>query len=119
MKRVVAALLLAMALGGRPAAASGSYIGGPPRTPQRTDVARYELGKSLYLGKTELPAAALVPAESQSPCLTLWQNKIPRSAQKPVDLPSLAGRLSEENFKALAYFIEVRFNVKCDTALRP
>lgn len=120
MIRAVGVFLLAAALlFSLPVVASGSYTGGPPRTPVHTDPARYELGRAVFLGKATLPAPSSPLPDLHERCLKEWQAKIPRSARKDIDLPALAGRLTDPQFKALAYFIEVRFNVRCEALPKP
>lgn len=119
MIQAVGVSLLACALFSLSAPASGSYTGGPPRAPVHTDPAKYELGRAVFAGKLNLPSVGISNAVPHEDCLKQWQGRIPRSARKNVDLPALAGRLSDPQFKALAYFIEVRFNVRCDSLPRP
>jgi hypothetical protein len=91
--------------------ASGGYSGvfTPPAV---VDRAKFELGKQIYSGSATL-ASETDPETlaAQQPILARWQENLPKSQKKKVDLPALAGRLSPAQLQALSHFLEVRFRV--------
>ena len=109
-------LVLALAggvWGAESAFGSGSYGGRPPKPPtSAVDSGQYNLGKDIYSGKANLGQASATTATSQSARLKDLQAKLPKSAQKTVNLPELAGKLDAAQLSALEYYLEVRYQVK-------
>lgn len=108
--RLLAALSLVSGLCVAPALASGSYTAKPPRLGQ-LDHARYHLGKQVFTGKLDLPAAATGDAASQLPALQELEDKLPEKVRAKSQLTSLAGRLTREQLDALEYYLTVRFRL--------
>ncbi len=100
-------------LSGDDLSASGSYIGGGPRPPRQIKPELYHLGKSVYAGKME---AKDMPSlrDEQNELLRQYQEKLPRTVQKKIDLASYAGKLDEEQMTALMYFLEIRYKIKIE-----
>jgi hypothetical protein len=95
--------------------ASGSYSARPPRPPvtgTKLDSGKYSLGKKIYTGKAELRASPGAEAAQQEARLRALQNRLPKSAGKKVNLPSLAGKLSARELEALEYYVDKRYPAK-------
>lgn len=93
--------------------ASGTYPGGPPRKPTRVDTTQYELGKAIFNSKTPVrsePDPSSVAQQRER--LEELQKQLPRGVQRDVDITALAGRLTTDQFKALEYFLQIRYNAK-------
>ncbi len=106
----LAVLMLAASLLGAPAWASGSYTAKPPRLGQ-VDHARYHLGKQIFTGKLELPAASSGDLASQESVLQELEAGLPEKVRNQAQLTRLAGRLSREQLDALEYYLSVRFRL--------
>jgi len=73
---------------------------------------KYELGKSVFLGKLALKDTAGSDRASQTGRLSELQRKLPARVKKTVDLVELAGKLSPEQFVALQHFLKVRHKIE-------
>lgn len=106
-------LLLALGVGAFEAHASGSYMGRPSRPNASIDRAGYELGKQVFAGEF---VASEQPGErsSQDEILGALQERLPHRVRARVDLTQYAGRLSDEQLKALRYYLARRYKVKID-----
>ncbi len=94
-----------------PSMASGSYPGPGIRPPAKHDTAKYELGKAVFNGKTQLTIGA-GNAETQGATLKEWQKALPVAVQRTTDLPAMAGKLTQDQMDGLQHFLEVRYNLK-------
>jgi len=105
-------LVLAAILGqSLPVMASGTYcvcITKPPSKQLRVDRDKYDQGQKIFNGKTKLALTA-TKAEEQKERLASLQGLLPKRTAKKTDLPSLAGRLSEEQLQALEYYVHQRY----------
>ena len=91
--------------------ASGGYAGvfTPPAV---VDRAKFEIGKQIFTGTATLAAEADATAQAaQQPILQRWQRDLPGSQKKKVDLPAMAGRLSQAQLESLSHYVEIRFRV--------
>lgn len=92
--------------------ASGTYPpAGAPRPMVSGDRGMLELGRAIYMGKAKLSAVD-GNGDTQRERLTSLQAKLPPSARRTADLPSLAGHLTAEQLTALEAFLEARFEIK-------
>jgi hypothetical protein len=103
--------LLALALTAS-ALASGSAPTRPPRPPQgfepattQTDEAKYALGKSVFTGKAQHVANPSATKKQRARLTELAA----KSGKAGASLPSLAGKLSNEQMDALDYYVNKRF----------
>ena len=94
-----------------PSMASGSYPGPGIRPPAKHDMAKYELGKAVFTGKTQLAIGA-GNAETQGATLKEWQKSLPGAVQRTTDLPAMAGKLTNDQLDGLQHFLEIRYNLK-------
>jgi hypothetical protein len=112
---VLSIFLLAPVLSG-----SGSYASRLP-TPglgpgfrATEEMALYELGKALVAGRLQGSAhsnGAESRSEEERRNLDNLQSRLPPSAKKTIDLKKLQG-LSTEQWRALRYFLAIRYKVK-------
>jgi hypothetical protein len=122
MKNTVKILFLSATLA-TGAFASGGGPAAPPRPPKKEkdmpkksemsmmetiDSARYELGKAVYTGKYTAVNNRQKMSE-QKKALMMMSNK---AGSKVKDLSSLAGKISDEQLKALEYYLSKRFMQK-------
>jgi hypothetical protein len=94
------------------ALASGHYTQRAPQPGAVAQVDDYELGKSLFLGRTPVGAVQGQNRTRQAARLGELQEKLPPSVRKNADLPSLAGRLDPRQVAALEHYLAVRYKVK-------
>jgi hypothetical protein len=91
--------------------ASGTYVPSTGRLPGKrsgsTDSALYSLGQKTFEGKMMSPGAG--NAASQKSKLMALQAKVP--AESGTDLTKLAGKITDEQVKALEYFVSKRFGM--------
>jgi hypothetical protein len=91
--------------------ASGGYTGGF-RPPAEANAKNYELGRGIFNGNIAIAKEAdEARVAEQTDLLQTYQSKLPENAQKKADLPSLAGRLSDEQLAALQTYLKVRFKI--------
>jgi hypothetical protein len=91
--------------------ASGGYAGvfTPPAV---IDRAKFDIGKQIFTGTATLAGQVDATAQAaQQPILQRWQNDLPESQKKNVDLAAMAGRLSQAQLESLSHYIEVRFRI--------
>jgi len=106
-----AALAVAMLVGFvEPAMASGTYAGRATAPPRRPDAAKYHRGKQLFTGEAQ-PTGPGGPPDDQQRDLAALATRLPRDAGG-VDLPPLAGRLSDAELDAIRYYLQIRFKVR-------
>jgi len=91
--------------------ASGSYKGKGRRLHDRLEATQYNLGKKIFTGKAELPEPSAELLGEQTGQLTALQSLLPDKARARTDVTLLAGRLSDEQSEALAYYVSVRYKV--------
>jgi hypothetical protein len=92
--------------------ASGGSGGGISQIPQGKDREMYHLGKAVYNSEITLGSVISSVEKLQLDKLEFLQGSIPNTEKRRVNLPELAGKLSNEQLEALEYFISIRFNVK-------
>lgn len=96
--------------------ASGNYSARPPRVPadsaKAADPARekFALGQRLFNGKGKLTATADMAA--QNPRLQALQDTLPAAVARKKSLPTMAGKLTEDQLVALEHFIGERYGMK-------
>jgi hypothetical protein len=92
---------------------SGSYSYRPSRGASGVDMAVYHRGKQIFTGQARLDnGASPIPASHQEECLSKLQALLPQQARGSANLPQLAGKLSADQFKALEYYLGVRYRIK-------
>ncbi len=93
--------------------ASGGYSGGPPPKPpvpaDQKDML-FDLGQQVYNGTLSLPPRDEGKAANQAEKLRKIQDGA--GAGRVKDLSANAGRLSDQQLKALEHFVAVRFGGK-------
>jgi hypothetical protein len=93
------------------AEASGSYVPPTGRVPSNrisnTDSNLYALGQKTFEGK--MMSAGAGDVNSQKSKLMSLQSKIP--VNSGTDLTKYAGKITDEQLKALEYYISKRFGV--------
>jgi hypothetical protein len=95
--------------------ASGGFGGGGVgQIPQGKDREKFHLGKSVYNQEIEFSAIDKSKEVSQAERLDYLQGSLPNTEKRRVNLPDLAGKLTDEQIDALEYFISIRFNVKLE-----
>ncbi len=92
--------------------ASGGSAGGISQIPQGKDREKYHLGKAIYNSEITLGSVSSSVEKEQLDKLEFLQGSIPNTEKRRVNLPELAGKLSNEQLEALEYFISIRFNIK-------
>lgn len=93
-------------------ASGGIGGGGIANIPQGQDREKYHLGKAIYNQDLSLEKQTNVKLVEQEERLEYLQGSLPNTEKRRVNLPDLAGNLTEEQLQALEYFVQVRFNVK-------
>jgi hypothetical protein len=94
------------------AKASGSYCACLPKPPSssgthaKVDRDRYDLGQKVFNGKT---APVQGNARSQKPRLEALQGRLPAKVAAQKHLPSLAGKLTNEQLESLEYYVGERY----------
>ncbi len=75
------------------------------------DPDRYQLGAFLFGGKYQLPAEAISSElrGRQKRKLAKLQRKLPEAISRFLEKRNLPGRMTEVEFKALLYFLDVRY----------
>ncbi len=101
------------------ACASGTY---PPPSPAKppinfiqranVDAHSYETGKLVFDGRAPLAPLDQAAVAEQAAVLKRWQSKLPWRLRFGDKLSGLAGRLSGEQMKYLAYYLAVRFKMQ-------
>lgn len=97
--------------------ASGSYPPNPPRLGgvalAQIDASAYNLGKSLFIARIELPDSPPPGADpvANRARLSAAQSVLPERVRGEVDLPGLAERLDAAQVDALLYYVGIRFRV--------
>ena len=95
--------------------ASGGFGGGGVgQIPQGQDREKFHLGKSIYNQEIELSPVDKAKETSQAERLDYLQGSLPNTEKRRVNLPELAGKLTDVQIDALEYFVSVRFNVKLE-----
>jgi len=95
--------------------ASGGFGGGGVgQIPQGQDREKFHLGKSIYNLEIELGTLDKTKESAQAERLDYLQGSLPNTEKRRVNLPELAGKLTNEQIEALEYFVSVRFNVKLE-----
>ncbi len=95
--------------------ASGGFGGGGVgQIPQGKDREKFHLGKAVYNQEIELLAIDKGKEATQSERLDYLQGSLPNTEKKRVNLPDLAGKITDDQLDALEYFVSVRFNVKLE-----
>jgi hypothetical protein len=77
---------------------SGAYVVRPVRPPERLieGSQKYELGKSIFLGKAALTDQNGVDRAAQQNRLAALQEKLPARVKKTVNLTDFSGKLTSE-----------------------
>lgn len=78
------------------------------------DSEKYDAGKAIFSGKAALPEPDPAKKDRQLAGLRVLQVHLPETVQETVDLTQYAGRLSDDQFASLLYFVEYRYNVSAD-----
>jgi hypothetical protein len=93
--------------------ASGSYMIRPvyPSAQRVEDSQKYELGKSIFMGKAALKESSGTDKSIQHARLAVLQERLPPRVRKTIDLTTLSGKLSAEQFAALQHFLKVRHKI--------
>ena len=104
---VVAALLMPSAV----ALASGTYRGGPPRTPASLDREAYDQGKRVFAMTADAGEAG-GDRDAQLAVLEAWQAELPARVARSKDLTALAGTISDEQLEQLGYFLKRRYKIE-------
>ncbi len=94
--------------------ASGGFGGGVEQISQGRDKEKFHLGKSIYNIEIEISKDATNKSETQLTRLEFLQNSLPNPEKKRVNLPKLAGKLTDNQLDALEYFLSIRFNIQLD-----
>lgn len=94
--------------------ASGGFGGGVDQVSQERDKEKFHLGKAVYNEEIELSKDKTLKSETQVSRLEMLQNSLPNPEKKRVNLPNLAGRISDKQLEALEYFLVIRFNLKLE-----
>jgi hypothetical protein len=111
-KKTLIIPIMVLALAGS-ALASGSAPTRPPRPPsnffapagEKLDNNRYALGKAVFTGKSPQTANPSAAKKQRTQLAHLAQV----SGKQGASLPSLAGKLSNEQMDALDYYVSKRF----------
>ena len=104
--------IIALALSATSALGSGSYRGKGRRPPNRLEAEQYNLGKKIFTQKADLPEALPELVKEQTEQLEALRALLPEKARKRAELQALAGRLNDEQFEALMYYVSVRYKVE-------
>lgn len=112
MKKRLLIPLVVLTLSAASVLGSGSYKGKGRRPPDRLEATQYNLGKKIFTVKAELPEPAAELVTEQTEELTTLQSLLPDKARARTDLTALAGRLDDEQFEALTYYVSVRYKVE-------
>jgi|GEM_PF-6110213 len=96
--------------------ASGSYPGGATGLSGTSSAAAYHLGKAIYTGKLKLPAQVQDLAEKDASVQKKYFSKVetllPKSAATDgMKVSALAGRMTEQQAIALAYYLKIRYRI--------
>ena len=96
--------------------ASGTYCACMPKPTKvgktgkvKIDRDQYDLGQKVYNGKT---ATAQGNASAQRTRLQALQSRLPENVAKKKDLPSLAGKITDQQLEALDYYINHRYSTR-------
>jgi hypothetical protein len=107
---IITAALLCLA---DPARASGSYTARPPKPVQlegRTlDREQYEIGRRIFLGREKLPEPAAGQIAGQRALLERLEAQLPEASKRRARLTALAGRLNQDQLRALEHYVQTRF----------
>jgi hypothetical protein len=106
MKKAFTLILLGLSLNIiTPLQASGTYQ--KPAAKADVDSAKYAMGQKTFEGKMVADGAG--NAKAQKSKLAAIQAKIPSGAG---DVTQLAGRITDQQVSALAYYVSIRFAKK-------
>ncbi|MDF3818870.1 hypothetical protein P3G55_03105 [Leptospira sp. 96542] len=100
-------------------ASGGVGGGGVVNIPQGKDRETYHLGKAVYNRELDLVAVDEKTKKAQADLLESLQGLLPNTEKRRVNLSELAGKLNDEQLKALEYFVGIRFNVKTPNKEKP
>lgn len=99
--------------------ASGSYVPRPPRHLAKADregkaidPELYGLGRAVVLRTGDVTLSTEVNSmtvEVQRVRLEAVGRALPETARNKADLPALAGRLTDRQLEAVAYYLSIRF----------
>ena len=91
---------------------SGSYAGKSITPGKKIDRTQYTLGKSIFKGKAQLGAQNQDKIQQQEALLTALEKAVFQKTKRQVSLKHLAGKLSQEQYEALQYYISIRFRIQ-------
>lgn len=124
MKTSSLAIVLGLALGlgvfADSVRASGTYTGRlpqpkvAPRASTEMERAYYALGQRIFSGKEKLTAVPGADVQAQQKQLTALQGLLPKRAAKTKNLTTFTGKLTEDQLRALNYYVKRRFTPKAD-----
>ncbi|MCT8335127.1 hypothetical protein NUH30_15715 [Leptospira sp. 85282-16] len=112
MKNLIIILIINLLLITNVYASGGIGGGGIANIPQGQDREKYHLGKAVYNQDITLEKQTNIKQLDQEERLEYLQGSLPNTEKRRVNLPELAGKLTEEQILALEYFVQIRFNVK-------
>ena len=72
---------------------------------------KYNVGKSLFKGRTPLTQSSKERYEAQSARLRDLQRQLPDHAKRSIDLTAMAGKLSAKQLNSLEYFLAFRYRI--------
>lgn len=100
--------------------ASGTYTGRlpqptlDPKAITKTERAYYGLGQRIYTGKLKVKAWPEADVQAQHKQLTALQGLLPERVARKKDLTTFTGKLSEQQLRALTYYVKRRFTPNAD-----
>lgn len=112
MKYIINFLIGTLILTNAINASGGISGGGIANIPQGQDREKYHLGKAIFNQELSLEKQTSVNLNDQDERLEYLQGILPNTEKRRVNLPDLSGKLTEEQLKALEYFVQIRFNIK-------
>jgi hypothetical protein len=113
-KSIFIVLVIILSIGAHVQASGGFGGGGVGQIPQGNDREKFHLGKSVFNQEIELSTVDKGKEAAQSERLDYLQGSLPNIEKRRVNLPDLAGKLTDEQLDALEYFVSIRFNVKLE-----
>jgi hypothetical protein len=81
----------------------------PPVKQAKIDRDKYDLGQKVFNGKTAAVDVQGEAAAVQRARLEALQAELPEKVRMKKDLPAMAGKISNEQLDALAYFVKQRY----------